>query len=152
MEEHAHPGLIASRACAGSPLATLYFQARCMPTPLFKKGHDPRRNTKGRGKGKIGIPDLLRRIGAERLPKQLNGKLPEEIRTSKSKLEALMRTTYLYALQGESWAVQFIAERTEGTVKDTLAVEQAPPQITIRLPTPEELEARRGSNGSPGPT
>ncbi len=89
----------------------------------FSKGFDPRRNQRGRGKGKIGIPDLLRRIGEEGLPAELVSKLPEEIRNSRSKLEALMRTTYYYALKGESWAVQFIADRTEGKVKDTLALE-----------------------------
>ena len=89
----------------------------------FTKGHDPRRNLKGRGRGKVSISDLLHRLGAERLPKELRANGPEQIRTSKTMLEAVMRTTYLYALEGESWAVQFIAERTEGKVKDTLALE-----------------------------
>jgi hypothetical protein len=34
-----------------------------------------------------------------------------------------MRATYLRALQGESWAVQFIADRTEGKVTDALRIE-----------------------------
>jgi hypothetical protein len=89
----------------------------------FKKGNDPRRNTRGRGRQALQIPDLLRRIGEDKLPAEIAGKLPEHIRSSKTMLQALMRATYLRALQGESWAVQFVAERTEGKVKDVLSLE-----------------------------
>ena len=37
-----------------------------------------------------------------------------------TKLEAVLRAVYGYALKGQSWAVQFIAERTEGKVRETL--------------------------------
>ncbi len=96
----------------------------------FQKGNDPRRNSKGRGKGVVGIPELLRRIGKRKLPPKLSAHLvslrqmpPENIRTSKTMLESLMEVVYWCALSGESWAVQFIADRTEGKVKDVLAFE-----------------------------
>jgi hypothetical protein len=92
------------------------------PGKPFVKG-DPRRWTKGRGKNHLKIPDLLLKIGAENLPAEIRGKLPEHIRTSKTMLGALMRSVYVRAIRGESWAVQFIAERTEGKVTDKLQVE-----------------------------
>lgn len=96
----------------------------------FKKGHDPRRHMGGRGKGVVGIPDLLRRIGNRKLPPKLAARLvslrempAENIRTSRTMLESLMEVVYWCALSGESWAVQFIADRTEGKVKDVLSFE-----------------------------
>lgn len=91
----------------------------------FSRGDDPRRCRKppGRPKKELYIPDILARIGAERLPAELKGTLPEWVAKSADKLEALMRATYLLALSGEAWAVQFVAERTEGKVKDTLHLE-----------------------------
>ncbi len=89
---------------------------------LFKKGFDPRRS-KGRPPAPKCIPDILRLIGDEALPPELAGKLPAAIRDSATYIQALMRVTYLRALQGESWAVQFIADRTEGKVKDTLELQ-----------------------------
>ena len=89
----------------------------------FKPGYDPRRNSTGKNRKHPLISDMLYRIGNERLPKELKGKLPEHIQACKTLREALMRVTYLRAIQGESWAVQFVAERTEGKVKDRLEVE-----------------------------
>lgn len=86
----------------------------------FAKGHDPRRVTKGRPLGSPSIPDMLRRIGRERLPPELQGKLPEHIKGSRNMLTALLRCVYMYALKGDAWAVTFIAERTEDKIKDVL--------------------------------
>ena len=36
-----------------------------------------------------------------------------------------MRSVYNYALKGQSWAVQFIAERTEGKVPNTVTVDES---------------------------
>lgn len=95
----------------------------------FVKG-DPRRHSTGRGKGVISIPDVLRRIGKRRLPKKMRDALtaaraiPEsDLKRDLTKLEALMEAVYWCALRGESWAVQFIADRTEGKVKDVLEMQ-----------------------------
>ena len=96
----------------------------------FQKGNDPRRHMKGRGKGVVSIPDLLRRIGKRKLPPKLAERLtslrqmpPENIKTSRTMLESLMEVVYWCALNGESWAVEFVANRTEGRVKDVISFE-----------------------------
>jgi hypothetical protein len=58
---------------------------------------------KGRPKGVKSIPDILRKIGEE-----------EGTKDGIPKLEVVMRMVYSYALEGRSWAVQFIADRMEG--------------------------------------
>ena len=118
----------------------------------FAKG-DPRIYKGGRGITRFNIPSLLKKIGEERLPPALRGKVPEFVRESKDMLEALMRTTYSHALHGESWAVQFIAERTEGKIKDKLEVEaRTVPPIVVRLPTRAELEGLKdGPSSAPSP-
>ncbi len=60
------------------------------------------------------IEGILQRIGEEELVHQ-----GEKI----TKLEAVMRAVFGYALKGQSWAVQFIAERTEGKVRDQLSLD-----------------------------
>lgn len=90
----------------------------------FRPGPDPRRaDNRGKRLGKFRIDVMLTRIGAESLPEALRDKAPEAIRNSKTMFEALMRSVYLHAIRGESWAVEFIANRTEGKVTDKLAVE-----------------------------
>ena len=58
---------------------------------------------KGRPKGSQSIPDILRKIGDA-----------EGTTDGKSKLDVVMYKVFQYALEGKSWAVQFIADRTEG--------------------------------------
>jgi hypothetical protein len=77
----------------------------------FRKG-DPRINRRGRPRRELAIPEILRTIGREWDP-----------RTKREKIETLMRRIWAQAELGESWAVQFIADRTEGKVKDTLHLE-----------------------------
>ena len=57
----------------------------------------------GRPKGIQSIPDILRKIGDE------DGTVD-----GKSKLDVIMYMVFSYALEGKPWAVQFIADRTEG--------------------------------------
>jgi hypothetical protein len=64
-------------------------------------------NPKGRPKGKQSIPDLLRKIGQE-----------EGTVDGVDKLEVVMRKVFQYAVEGKPWAVQFIADRTEGKAKE----------------------------------
>jgi hypothetical protein len=57
----------------------------------------------GRPKGTQSIPDILRKIGEE-----------EGTVDGKSKLDVIMYMVFKFALEGRPWAVQFIADRTEG--------------------------------------
>ena len=60
-------------------------------------------NPSGRPKATRSIPDILRKIALEEGGK--DGML---------KIEVVLRKVYQYALEGKSWAVHFIADRTEG--------------------------------------
>ena len=62
---------------------------------------------KGRPKGSQSIPDILTKIGEE-----------EGTLDGKSKLDVIMYKVFQYALEGKPWAVQFIADRTEGKAKE----------------------------------
>ena len=62
---------------------------------------------KGRPKGSQSIPDILRKIGEE-----------EGTVDGVDKLEVVMRKVFQYAVEGKPWAVQFIADRTEGKAKE----------------------------------
>jgi len=74
----------------------------------FVKGHKP---YKGGGRlPKIqSIPDILREIGGE-----------EGSTDGKTKLESVLRKVYIEAKNGKSWAINFIADRTEGKPKETI--------------------------------
>jgi len=67
----------------------------------FKKGQSG--NPNGRPPKVKCIPDILRKIGEE-----------EGTLDGKTKLDVIMYKVYQYALEGKPWAVQFIADRTEG--------------------------------------
>jgi len=67
----------------------------------FKPGQSG--NPNGRPKGVQSIPDILRKIGDE-----------EGTADGKSKLDVIMYKVFQFALEGKPWAVQFIADRTEG--------------------------------------
>lgn len=86
---------------------------------------------KGRPKGSQSIPDLLRKIGEEEVPTELNEKVKKLFGKANvqeiSMIEAIMRTTMMYAIQGKSWAVQFIAERLEGKAKEHIITEEIKP-------------------------
>jgi len=53
------------------------------------------------------IPDILRKIGDE------DGTVD-----GKSKLDVIMYKVFQFALEGKPWAVQFIADRTEGKPRE----------------------------------
>lgn len=85
----------------------------------------PERNPDGTfapgNSGSSGRPRKIRRI--EHLLEKIG---LEEVHVgglTLTKLEAVMRSVYQYALKGNSWAVQFIAERTEGKVPQQQQVE-----------------------------
>ena len=75
----------------------------------FAKGKSG--NPKGRPRKQQCIPDILRKIGAEEIDTQ-NGKM--------TKIEGLMRMVYKEAVTGNQWAVNFIADRTEGKPAQTM--------------------------------
>tara|TARA_Y100001963_G_C6792847_1_gene456654 strand:- start:81 stop:479 length:399 start_codon:yes stop_codon:yes gene_type:complete len=80
----------------------------------FKKGQSG--NPNGRPKGSRSIPDMLLKIGSEDGTK--DGQY--------TKLEVVLRRVFEYALDGKSWAVEFIADRTEGKVRQELQVGMLP--------------------------
>jgi len=69
----------------------------------FTAGNEFGGQSPGRPKKNMCIPDLLRKIGEE-----------DGTTGGKTKLEVIMYKVYQYALEGKQWAVQFIADRTEG--------------------------------------
>jgi len=74
----------------------------------FKKGQSG--NPKGRPPKVKCIPDILRKIGEEEGLKD----------GSKTKLDVVMYKVFQFALEGKPWAVQFIADRTEGKALDRI--------------------------------
>lgn len=68
-------------------------------------------NPGGRPRGRS-LVNILREIGAE-----------EDPDTRQTRLEQLGRALYAKAINGDVAAAQFIAERTEGKVKDVLKLE-----------------------------
>lgn len=75
-------------------------------------------NPKGRPPLGKSIPDMLRRFGEWQCPDSLVKKMQTLFPDAKELTvqEAVYLRVYTEALQGESWAVQFIADRTEGKV------------------------------------
>ena len=80
-----------------------------MPGGITGKGFKPGQsgNPNGRPKGMRSIPDILKKIGEE------DGTVD-----GKSKLDVIMYKVFQFALEGKPWAVQFIADRTEGKAKE----------------------------------
>ena len=100
----------------------------------FAKGQSG--NPNGRPKGSLSIPDMLRRIGEEDVPKELKERVKKLFNSAElgeiTMMEAIMRTTMMYAIQGKSWAVQFIADRMEGKPRQTIELEQHEPIQLIK--------------------
>ena len=90
----------------------------------------------GRLKSPRRIEGILQRIGEEKV--LVDG--GETI----TRLDRLMRTVYEYAEAGNQWAVTFVAERTEGKIREA-AVEQADDAQPIKIIdlNPEEVQAER---------
>ena len=63
----------------------------------------------GRPRKAICIPDILREIGEE----------PSGIKDM-TKLQAVMHKVYSEAIKGNSWAVNYISDRTEGRAVETV--------------------------------
>jgi len=80
----------------------------------FKKGQSG--NPSGRKPMTRNIPGILRKIGQEEPPDQILTKMKKMFPRVRNMtfLEAVQRYVYIFALKGDSWAVQYIADRTEG--------------------------------------
>ena len=84
----------------------------------FKKGQSG--NPNGRPKGVQSIPDILRKIGDE-----------EGTIDGKSKLDVIMYKVFQFALEGKPWAVQFIADRTEGKALERVQTQEVHDELII---------------------
>lgn len=60
--------------------------------------------------------------GPQSLRARLVAILDEQTPDGKTRLEAMLRMVVKKAQQGAPWAVQFVAERTDGKVRDVLEV------------------------------
>ncbi len=85
------------------------------------KPNDPNINRKGRPPKDQAISDLLRSESLEIDPE-----------SGKTKREALVRVIYSKALQGERWACEFIADRTEGKpIQTTITHDHEPDEVRV---------------------
>lgn len=114
-----------------------------MPKPFTK--NDPRINRKGRPPGAKGIPDMLRRFGELECPEKLTEQMQKvfKIKQKISVLEAIQLATIAEAIKGQPWAVQYIADRTEGKPRQTMAIEEPPKLLQVEI-----VEAAKNENSS----
>jgi len=95
----------------------------------FKKGYSG--NPNGRRPRELTIPDILREV------------LDEEV-DGKTRMNIIMKRVVQKAYEGERWAVEFIANRLEGTPKQTIdqtVINTQPILVVKDGKTKEELEA-----------
>lgn len=120
-----------------------------VPGGPFRKGHDPRRNTKGRPPGSFSFRSILERIGNEHVQltdeDQREGK-PGDIMT---KSELLARKVYTMALHfQDKWAITTVIERVDGRVdvrKDMEPGEEGKKYLYVVVDKESEEEASAGS-------
>jgi len=103
------------------------------------KKHQFRKGQSGNpaGRPRIGktIPDLLRWAGKQRSPEQLAAKmravynLPPDMPLTVEQTTALV--VYANAMKGSIQHIQFIADRTEGKVKDVLDITENAVKLRI---------------------
>lgn len=110
-------------------------QRKAVLRPPWKKG-DPSPNPSGHPKGQPNIKTRLEKYGKLKTPqgtlKELIGTFPEIVKDGLTVDDATWLNVRLMAMKGDSWAVNFIAERTEGHVKEVFEIEDSPVQyITI---------------------
>lgn len=87
----------------------------------FKPGQSG--NPKGRPKKGSAIADILNEIGEEKI--KFGG-----LETTKKR--AVLMKVYQMAVKGESWAVHFIADRTEGKAVERVIQEIVEDELIVR--------------------
>ena len=88
----------------------------------FSKGNTLGGQSPGRPKKNLSIPDILRKIGDE----------PVIEDSEETRLERIMKVVMDQAEQGLPWAVQFIADRTEGKPTQSMSIETHEPLQLIK--------------------
>ena len=108
-------------------------------------------NPHGRPKKEICIPDMLREMGDRPVPPALLASLRKKYGAAhdpKTMREAVLLATYAEAVEGDTYARQFIAERTEGKVTEKLEVEEVAParvvfeEIRLEDAKPKESDSK----------
>jgi hypothetical protein len=81
----------------------------------------------GRPKKEICIPHILREIMAEPIAKK----------SKRTKLDVILDNVVNMAIKGDSWSIQFVADRTEGKpqLSIAMAIEDKRPKFTGKNPT-----------------
>ena len=100
----------------------------------FKKGHDPRRNKNGsKSKAVVAFNKTLRELlvaEGEQIQKGTIGETTIKLK----KVEWLVKSVWKKAIDGESWAVNFIAERVEGRIIQPVGISgQIDGKLTIEV-------------------
>ena len=95
-----------------------------MPGGITGKGWMPGQsgNPNGRQPKVRSIPDILHKIGDEE--GTVSGKY--------TKLDVVLRKVFDFALEGKSWAVQFIAYRTEGKPREFVEQKITRDEVVIK--------------------
>ena len=84
----------------------------------FKKGQSG--NPNGRPPKVKCIPDILKAIGDE-----------EGTVDGRTKLDVIMYKVFQFALEGKPWAVQFLADRTEGKAKEYVETKVVKDEVVV---------------------
>ena len=95
-----------------------------LPGGITGKGWKPGEsgNPNGRPIKVRSIPDILHKIGDEE--GTVSGKY--------TKLDVVLRKVFDFALEGKSWAVQFIADRTEGKPREFVEQKITRDEVVIK--------------------
>jgi len=89
----------------------------------FKKGVDPRRHMNGsKSKTVVEFNRNLRELLVEEGEKEWTGVIDNE-KAKLKKVEWLIKSIWKKAIEGESWAVNFIADRVEGKITQPIGLE-----------------------------
>ena len=98
----------------------------------FKKGADPRRHMNGQiSKERLAFNISLRECLIAEGEREQKGNLGEQTLKLK-KVEWLVKSVWSAAIKGESWAVNFIADRVEGKVPLNVGMEHSG-EVTVNV-------------------
>ena len=87
----------------------------------FKKGRDSRRNKHGqRNAASVAFFKQLRELIVKEGEKLHKGKDEQGQIVKLKKVEWMIKVLWQAAMKGESWAIQFIAERVEGKISQPI--------------------------------